>query len=111
MGERSDLQLIERAVKRRWSFDKTLAERAVEDGLQSPDDRVRVRALAIAVAMEKQNQSDEHKVIDVDSQHRRDRIVALAARLGVDPVLIGSIGSNASGDTESVGESSRSDET
>lgn len=89
MGQRSDLQLIERAVKQRWNFDKSLAEQAVEDGLRSPDDRVRVRALSIAVAMEKQNQADEHKELDADAQLRRDRLIALAARLGINPVLIG----------------------
>lgn len=99
MGQRSDLQLIERAVKQRWNFDKTLAERAVEDGLQSTDDRVRVRALAIAVAMEKQNQVDEHKVIDSDAQLRRDRLIALAARLGINPILISSTGVNENGDS------------
>ena len=103
MGTRSDLQLIERAVKRRWVFDKSLAERAIEEGLNSPDDRVRVRCLSIAVAMEKQNQDDEHKVLDVDSQHRRDRLIALAARLGVDPIFIGSITTDAGGSIESDG--------
>lgn len=99
MGQRSDLRLIERAVQRRWTFDKTLAERAVEDGLQSADDRVRVRALGIAVAMEKQNQSDEHKVIESDAQLRRDRLITLAARLGINPILIGSSGVDEDGNS------------
>lgn len=104
MGIRSDLQLIEQAVKKRWVFDKTLAERAVEDGLQSSDDRVKARALAIAVAMEKQNQADEHKAQDIDNQHRRDRLIALAARLGVVGVFIGNGTADENGNTLSNGD-------
>ena len=83
MGIRADLQMIERAVKRRWNFDRSLAEQAVQDGLNSTDDRVKVRALAIAVQMEKQNQADEHKVLDIGNQYNRDRLTSLAERLGV----------------------------
>lgn len=95
--------MIETAVNRRWKFDKSLAEKAVEDGLQSADDRVRSRALAIAVAMEKQNQHDEFKVLEIDSQHRRDRLAALAARLGVDPAVIGFTASNQAGNLAGYG--------
>ena len=109
MGIRSDLQMIERAVNRRWNFDRSLAEAAVQDGLRSPDDRVKVRALGIAVAMEKQNQADEHKVLDIGNQHNRDRLIALAGRLGVDPLLVtdGTVGEghDSSGDGESDSDS------
>jgi hypothetical protein len=88
VGVRSDLQIIERAVKRRWNFDRELAERAVADGLTSPDDRVKMRALSIAVAMERQNQADEHKVLDIGNQWDRDRLAAIASELGVDESLV-----------------------
>lgn len=102
MGLRADLAMIERAVKRRWNFDRRLAEDAVADGLQSLDDRVKMRALAIAVAMERQNQADEHKVLDIGTQRDNDRLAAIAAELGVDPsvvfdanrIAVGSIGSD-----------------
>lgn len=98
--------MIEAAVNRRWKFDKSLAEKAVEEGLQSSDDRVKARALAIAVAMEKQNQHDEFKVLEIDSQHRRDRLAALAARLGVDPVVIGFTAGDKGGNIEGYGSAS-----
>ena len=88
MGIRADLQMIERAVKRRWNFDRSLAEKAIEEGLKSRDPRVQVRALGIAVAMEKQNQADEHKVLDIGNQHNRDRIADVIARLGINPALV-----------------------
>lgn len=100
MGIRSDLQMIERAVKRRWNFNRQLAEDAVEAGLRSTDDRVKVRALAIAVAMEKQNQADEHKVIDIGIQLQDDDVAAIAAELGIDAGVIFDAARIADGDTQ-----------
>jgi len=106
MGQRGELKMIETSVNRRWKFDKSLAEKAVEEGLRSPDDRVKARALAIAVAMEKQNQHDEFKVLDIDSQHRRDRLAALATRLGVDPAVIGFAANGEGGNIAGYGSTS-----
>lgn len=92
--------MIERAVKRRWNFDRQLAEEAVEAGLRSTDDRVKVRALAIAVAMEKQNQADEHKVIDVGIQLQDDDVVAIAAELGIEAGVVVDAIRIADGDAE-----------
>jgi len=115
VGIRADLQMIERAVKRRWNFDRSLAEKAIEEGLKSRDPRVQVRALGIAVAMEKQNQADEHKVLDIGNQHNRDRLATLAERLGVDPILVtdGTVGEgfDSSSDGESDGDSEADDTT
>ena len=111
MGVRADLQMIERAVKRRWNFDKSLAEKAVEAGLQSHDPRVQVRALSIAVAMEKQNQADEHKVIDIDLQQSHDRLAAIAAELGIDAGIVIDAQRIAGGDAEGIGGESSGEQT
>jgi HD-like signal output (HDOD) protein len=110
VGIRSDLILIERAVRKRWNFDRSLAERAVEDGLRSDDPRVKMRALAVAVAMEKQNQSDEHKVLDLGNQRKDDQLAAIAAELGLDPRIVLDAERVASGDAEGTEEHQEADD-
>ena len=45
-------------------------------------------AMRILIAMEGQNQSDEHKVLDVNVATRHDRLAGIAADLGIEISVI-----------------------
>jgi hypothetical protein len=88
MGERGELVLMERAIKQRWLTDdlKPVAMRRIAEILEtSQDARAISRAAALVVAMEAQNQKDEHVKLDDIKQ----RIIAIAARCGIDPSVLG----------------------
>ena len=92
------------AIRKRWLTDelKPLAIEAIERGLQCGDERAEQTAVRNLLMMEAQNQGDEHKLVDVRIQQEHDRLDAIAAELGVDPVAVAdaarSAGLIASGD-------------
>lgn len=87
MGIRGEMQMIERAIKKRWLTTDELkanALEAVQRGLNCGDKRAEQRAIANLLAMEAQNQKDEHKVVDVNVSTRHDKLPGIAADLGID---------------------------
>jgi len=103
-GVRGELLTIERSIKKRWLTDtmKPEAMAAVERALTCGDPRAELRAAQILVSMEAQNQSDEHKVIDVNVATRNDNLDEIAANLGLDIGIIEAIEGTTDRSTEGV---------
>ncbi len=82
---RSELVLIEKAIRNRWpisDFKQRLILSMVKDAVdQSLSARDRARAAQILLSMESQNQSDEHTAA---LQSDRNRFLKVAQQLGID---------------------------
>lgn len=91
MGEIKDTRLMARALAQRWPLSAEKRREVVEalyrvvtSGAASP--REITSAAKALISAESQNQADEHKVVDIATGN--DRILAIAADLGIDPNLI-----------------------
>lgn len=82
---RSELVLIEKAIRNRWpisDFKQRLILSMVKDAVdQSLSARDRARAAQILLSMESQNQSDEHTAA---FQSDRNRFLEVARQLGIE---------------------------
>ena len=93
MGIR-DTRLMARALTQRWPISSDHRREIVEILLEVAKDvsnspRERTSAAKALMSAESQNQSDEHKVLDVEHATARDtQLSAIAADLGIDPCLI-----------------------
>ena len=88
-----DTRLDARAIEQRWPMSaevrKAVIGRLVKV-LADPESKRRevIAAAKALMSAEQQNQSDEHKVIDVQLQFSHDRLSQIADELGIDPRLI-----------------------
>jgi hypothetical protein len=89
-----DTRMMARALTQRWPIKPEIREaivkrllRVIADPQSSP--REVTAAARALMSAEAQNQSDEHKVLDVEHATARDtQLSAIAADLGIDPRLI-----------------------
>ena len=89
--KRSELQLIERAVKKRWPISDAYRAGLVQKMMMiiaEGNDRTAISAGRVVAALEAQNQTDEIKVVDVELQARNSELDAIAADLGIAAHLI-----------------------
>ena len=101
--KRSDMQLISKAVKKRWSISEEYRTALVQQmimivGNTTTNDRARIAATKILIEMEKQNQSDQQDEVLNDQRHR---LLDVAQRLGIGD----SVGSTAEGGSSPSDES------
>lgn len=103
---RSDMQLIERGMKRWFTDDlKAKAIQKLDEALESEDERIKIRAVKIVTDMEAQNQKDEHKVVDVELSARNAELDALAADLGIaTDLIVDGTAESSSGDSSDEGD-------
>jgi hypothetical protein len=80
-----------RAIEQRWPVPNEMRAgmiRQLMSIIASKDasPREKTSAFKAILAAEKQNQEDEHKAVDIAINH--DRLLTVAADLGIDPALI-----------------------
>ena len=83
-----DLRLLHMAIRQRWEISedfKAVAVSRLKSILETGDDDIAMKAIAEARHMESQNQKDEHKQLDEFAQ----RVLSIAARLGIDLAALG----------------------
>ena len=84
-----DTRMMARAVTQRWPISNEYRAsiirrlmRVLADPASSP--REVTAAAKALIAAESQNQSDEHKVVDIELRAEHDRLDAIAADLGIE---------------------------
>ena len=88
-----DTRMMSRAIVQRWPMSEEVRRQVLEKLAEiviDPESKNRevIAAAKALMSAEAQNQSDEHKVLDVQLQHSNDRLSQIASELGIDASVI-----------------------
>jgi hypothetical protein len=88
-----DTRMMVKAVEQRWPMSPEYREAVIRRLIRIVADpkssnREATAAARALMAAEQQNQSDEHKVVDVQLVTRNDNLDAIAAELGVEANML-----------------------
>jgi hypothetical protein len=98
-----------RAMEQRWPVKAEYRDAVLKRNMRiilSPNSTERAVSAAskVILAAESQNQSDEHKVVDVNLATRHDQLSGIAADLGIEIGVISNAESESGGSLASVAE-------
>lgn len=110
-----DTRMKARAITQRWQMSHEQRQSVIEDLLavmRNPlsNPREKIAAAKALISAEGQNQSDEHKVLDVQLQLDHDRLSAIASELGIDPALVVDAASKTGAGTDGTFEAEEHDD-
>ena len=100
MTELQESKLLRRAVRSRWPIPDEEIEKTIERICYLRDfgekEATQIAASNALIQMASQNQKDEHKFAELRFQQRDSELDAIAAELGIDPITIEAVASQAS---------------